>query len=361
MSQSNAPRKLGFTPDPDYGRIDKVLRRSGKPDRAPLFELFSNIQNDVLQQVYLPDERIEKLFMSMDARDEGYKDHIRYMYTLGYDYINMMADNFAFPMKEMKHTQTKEGDRAYVNSESVTLMNWQDFGSYRWPVMADVDYSRFERAPSFLPDGMKIIAWESGVLENVMWLLGYEGISYWLADDEQLVARTFEAVGSRMVEYYDAVASFDCVGAIGMGEDMGFNTATMLSPETYRKYLFPYHRQIAENAHRHGKPAFLHSCGNLKEIMGDVIRCGWDAKHSFEDAIEPVWEAQQKYGNNLAMLGGFDLDKLTRMNEDEVRQHARFLIDTCGSSGGWAMGTGNSVPQYIPVGNFLAMVEENFR
>lgn len=355
-----AKRQLSFTPSPDYGRIDQVLRRVGKPDRVPLFELFSNIQTDVLNQVYEPDGKIEKLIKSMDARDKDYQDHIRYMYTLGYDYINMIADRFGFPMKELQHTQTNDGERSYVNAESVTIMNWQDFERYKWPVMADVDYSRFDRADAFIPEGMKVIAWESGVLENVMWLLGYEGISYWLADDEQLVAETFAAVGNRMATYYETVASFDCVGAIGIGEDMGFNTATMLSPEVYRKYLFPYHKRIADSAHKYGKPAFLHSCGNLNEIMGDVIQCGWDAKHSFEDGIEPVWEAKKKYGDRIALLGGFDLDKLARMSQDEVRKHTRFMIGSCAQDGGWAMGTGNSVPQYIPVENFIAMIEETF-
>jgi uroporphyrinogen decarboxylase len=46
------------------------------------------------------------------------------------------------------------------------------------------------------------------------------------------------------------------------------------------------------------------------------------------------------------------------MTEDEVRKHTRFMIDSCAAGGGWAMGTGNSVTDYIPAANFLAMVEE---
>jgi uroporphyrinogen decarboxylase len=35
------------------------------------------------------------------------------------------------------------------------------------------------------------------------------------------------------------------------------------------------------------------------------------------------------------------------------------LIDRCVPGNGWALGTGNSVPAYIPVRNFLAMVDES--
>jgi uroporphyrinogen decarboxylase len=36
----------------------------------------------------------------------------------------------------------------------------------------------------------------------------------------------------------------------------------------------------------------------------------------------------------------------------------RLMMEKCAPGGGWAMGTGNSVPEYVPVENFLTMVEE---
>jgi|GEM_PF-6716568 len=41
--------------------------------------------------------------------------------------------------------------------------------------------------------------------------------------------------------------------------------------------------------HRHGKPFILHCCGQVDAIMEDLIETvGIDAKHSFQDNIEPV-------------------------------------------------------------------------
>jgi uroporphyrinogen decarboxylase len=171
----------------------------------------------------------------------------------------------------------------------------------------------------------------------------------------------FEAVGSRIVSCFDAVASFDIVGAIVLGDDLGFKTQTLLSPASYREYLFPWHKKIVDAVHRHGKLAILHACGNVTEIMDDIIACGWDARHSFEDVIEPVWEAKERYGDRISVLGGFDMDKLCTMSEDEVRAHTRFLIDCCAPGGGWALGTGNSVANYIPLENYLAMLDEGLR
>jgi len=208
---------------------------------------------------------------------------------------------------------------------------------------------------------MKVIAGSAGVLENVMWLLGYEGISYLLADDEPLVRDMFDAVGSRIAALVDLQASYDSVGAIVMGGDMGFKTQTLVSPAVLREYVFPWHKKIVEAAHRHGKPIILHSCGNLTEVMDDIIACGWDAKHSFEDQIQPVWEAKARYGERISLLGGLDMDKIARLPEDEVRRQTRLLIERCAPGGGWALGTGNTVANYIPLNNFLAMLEEGWR
>jgi len=114
-----------------------------------------------------------------------------------------------------------------------------------------------------------------------------------------------------------------------------------------------------EYAHAHGRPVMLHACGNLSEVMGDLIHdVGIDAKHSFEDVIQPVGEFKRQYGDRVAALGGIDMDVLARGSEEEVRQYTRRVIEQCAPGGGWALGSGNSLANYVPINNFLAMLDE---
>jgi len=352
-------RELKIDPDPDFGRLEKVLRRQGVPDRVPFYELFSNIQDDVLQvlgrlgpedQDLSPEEQEKRLWQR----------HVDYMLALGYDYVNVGGRGFGFPQKERPKAATTHGEIAYLRGDTHTIANRRDFEQYPWPDMSRVDYSPLERIASLIPPGMKGIAGSSGVLENVMWLLGYEGISYLLYDDEPLVRDMFDAVGSRIAEYLGTCAAYDAVGAVQLGEDMGFKTQTLVSPDVLREYVFPWHRKIVEAVHAYNKPIILHACGNLSLVMEDIVACGWDAKHSFEDAIQPVWEIKEQWGDRISLLGGFDMDKLCRMSADQVRAHVRFLLEQCAPGGGWALGTGNSVARYVPVENFLAMLEEGY-
>ncbi|MEX0736225.1 MAG: uroporphyrinogen decarboxylase family protein, partial [Bacteroidota bacterium] len=106
-------------------------------------------------------------------------------------------------------------------------------------------------------------------------------------------------------------------------------------------------------------PYFLHSCGNVERIMDDLINdVRIDGKHSYEDNIIPVQNFQAKYGDRIAVLGGMDLNILGAGTEEAVRKHTRFLIETCGGRGRYAIGSGNSIPSYIPPANYLAMVDE---
>ncbi len=232
--------------EPDFSRLETVLRRTGEPDRVPFFELFSQIQREVLSKLGRPliDDWEEE---GPERVEQELTQHITYMVSLGYDYINAGARGFRFPTAERPTAMTAHGERRYFKADTCTIASWDDFETYPWPNVSKADFSPLEIAPSLIPDGMKVIPiGPGGVLENAMWLLGYEGISYALYDDEPLVRATFDAVGSRLVAHYDMVAEFDVVGAVALGDDLGFRTQTLVSPAVCREYVFPWHKKIVK-------------------------------------------------------------------------------------------------------------------
>jgi uroporphyrinogen decarboxylase len=132
----------------------------------------------------------------------------------------------------------------------------------------------------------------------------------------------------------------------------------MLSPADMRRYIFPWHKRIVEAIHAAGKPAILHSCGNLEEVMDDVIDdMAYDAKHSYEDAICPVEQAYEIWGRRIAVLGGIDVDFVCRSTPQQIRKRCMAMLDRAAGRGGYALGTGNSVPEYVPAENYLAIID----
>ena len=106
-----------------------------------------------------------------------------------------------------------------------------------------------------------------------------------------------------------------------------------------------------------GKPAILHSCGHFERIIEDIIEdMGYDARHSYEDAILPVEEAYERYHARIAILGGIDLDYVCRADPQDVYARSKAMLRRAAGRGGYALGTGNSVPDYVPDEGYFAML-----
>ena len=329
---------------PDFGNILAVLRRE-RPSRPTLFEFFLN------GPLY---EKLAGLSFPKDSNSlERMRVLISAFKNAGYDYVTVPGSLFAFPIREHRQEKTKS------LTEGSLIHDRKDFEAYDWPNPDDFDYSSLNKISSELPDGMKLMVFgPCGVLENVMQLVGYETICYIIADDPKLAEDIFEAVGSRLVRYYELSAIYNTVGVLMSNDDWGFKTQTMLSPNDMRKFVFPWHKQIVSVAHAAGKPAILHSCGCLTSVMDDVIDdMGYDGKHSYEDTIQSVESFYAQYHDRIAVLGGIDLDFICRSTPEKIYRRSKKILERAESQGAYALGTGNSVPAYVPDKNYFAMIQ----
>jgi uroporphyrinogen decarboxylase len=280
----------------------------------------------------------------------GY-DFVRFERGLGFDVNRLLAHDTA-------HGAT--GQRAWADEHRGSIQCWEDFERYPWPNVAEYDFFAFEYINEHLPEGMGLMTCHAGgIFEHLSQIMSLEGLCLALYDQPDLVVAVVEQVGERMVAFYRHLLDLDRLIAIFQGDDMGFRTGTLISPDDLRQYALPWQGRFAELAHAHGVPYFLHSCGNLDTIYEELISdVGIDGKHSFEDAILPVEEFSARYGDRVAVLGGIDVDILAAGTPKEVRTRTRTLIEVCGSHGRYAVGSGNSIPSYVPVENYLAMVDE---
>jgi uroporphyrinogen decarboxylase len=181
-------------------------------------------------------------------------------------------------------------------------------------------------------------------------------------DQPDLVKAVFDRSRELVVETYRRLIGMDRVVGIFQGDDMGFRSGTLFSPDFLRTHSLPGHKIIGELAHSHKKVFFMHSCGKLDEIMEDLITdIKIDARHSYEDIITPVETFYDRYGKRIGILGGLDVDLLARADETIVRSRAKKILDHCVPAGRYAFGSGNSVVNYCKPQNVLAMFDEAYR
>lgn len=359
MELRNLPLKR---PRPNAAEFISLLLGRQEQRRVPLVEYI--VDDVVLQPIVSELLGREWVAWNMQrAQQVHYLDNfIRVWYRLGYDCVRLER-----PLPFLKKVTVAQDpgtsfqrDRAWADLHGGVIRTREDLLQYEWPKVEDADLFELEYVNEHLPEGMGLLSCHAGgIFEHLSQIMSYEGLCLALHDDPDLVQELVDRLGRTFEEYYRRLLSLDRLVAIFQGDDMGFRTGTLISPQHLRQYVLPWHKRFAALAHEHGVPYFLHSCGNLEAIMEDLLETvGIDGKHSFEDAILPVEEFQQRYQGRVAPLGGVDVNILAAGTAQQVRQRTRTLIETCGPRGRYAVGSGNSIPSYVPVANYLAMVDE---
>ncbi|MCL2701400.1 MAG: hypothetical protein FWE88_06870 [Phycisphaerae bacterium] len=349
-------------PKPDYEGLLANLRRQGTPKRMYHMELFHDgeIVDAICERYDICRDVDRANVESMWARD------IAIRRFLGFDYLSVGLVGAEWQLNHLLTDDTAEGamaragGRSYMEEHAGPITSWEEFEKYPFP-----DPSRPECLHALewfsknLPDDMCIVAHTGHFCELLCWLMGYETLCFALYEQHDLV----EALAAKILEFHQAeikqLLQFPRVRALWGSDDMGYRNGLMISPADMREWVLRGHATLAKAAHEAGRLYFLHSCGKLSDITEDLIHdVKIDAKHSFEDTIEDCRDAKRTWGQHMAMIGGIDVDFLCRASEEAIRARVRDTLDQCMPGGGYALGSGNTVANYIPVDHYLAMVDE---
>ena len=245
------------------------------------------------------------------------------------------------------------------------IQSRDDFNKYPFDEIPTIFWNTYkphlDAIRSALPKGMKAYGGCGyGIFESSQDLVGFESLSVMQFLDPDLFADLYQKIGdlycelwSRMIEDYSDIFVF-----FRMGDDLGHKTSTMFSPETIRTFILPQYKRVIELVHAAGKKFLLHSCGCIFDVMDDIIAIGIDAKHSNEDQIASFDKWIDLYNNKIGLFGGIDLNTLCLKNYDEIYKEVlekgmRFREKTKG----YGIGSGNSIPDYIPAEGFFAMID----
>ena len=351
--------------EPDWQALVDNLLRKGTPQRCHHMELFhdAEIANAIIDRYDLA------AGLNENDSDYGLRRHVAFYRFLGFDYVRVhIAAAGDLKLHHIQADDTAEkphkGGRSYQDEHSGPIMSREDFERFEWPdPHVPQSTAELEWYQENLPEDMCIIASVGGhFAEWLCWLMGYETLCFALYDQRDLV----EAIEARLRDIFRVTTAraleFDRVKVVWGSDDMGFKTQPLISPDDARRFFLPGHKELAAMSHAAGRPYLLHACGNLNELIDDLIDdVKIDAKHSFEDTIEDVREVKYTYGQRIALLGGIDVDFLCRADEAGIRQRVRETLDICQQGGGFCLGSGNSVANYVPLENYLAMVDEGWR
>jgi len=316
------------------------------------------------------DETVKAAFLGLarwpkDPR-EAMEAEVRFALEAGYDYVRAPATvDYQHPGTKHRFAYSantdEEQERLWHRQGGGVLRSMADVEVYPWPDPASADLSALHLAAELAPEGMGIVTAlkGGGIFERAWFLLGFERFMTATVEDPQLVAETMRRAGEVWYGVVErCVAECPRVSVIWLCDDLAYAEGFMVNPSIYRQHLFPWLERLSALCRRCDPPLPLvhHSDGKLWDVLDDLIACGVNALHPIEPKAMDIVALKRRVAGRLCLIGNIDLGyTLTRGTPAEVEAEVIERIRTVGPGGGYCVGSSNSVTDYVPVANFVAM------
>ena len=315
-------------------------------------------------------------------RREGLPEDVPWWQYFGLDHFaSIWADNSPrFPARIIEETDQ------YVirfTAWGATIKDWKDHGGV--PEFLDftiVDRPSWAAAKARMTPDRDRIDWnrlkanyaqqrEAGAWISASFWFGFDITHSWTIGTERALMAMIEdpdwLVDMFTHELDVDLALFEMVWDAGYHfdeitwpDDMGYKGTQFFSKQMYRDILKPVHKRAADWAHARGAKVRLHSCGDIRPLVPELIDIGIDALNPIEvkAGMDPT-ALKKQYGDQLTFHGGLNavlFDDMAKM-ADQMRQ----VIPAMKQGGGYILSSDHSVPDSVSLeefGQFVAMAKE---
>jgi len=233
-----------------------------------------------------------------------------------------------------------------------------DFEAVTQVVLDSLDIPSAETIINEKSDRFVLGMFYFGLFERSWMLRGFENVLV----DSILNPTFYEELLDRILEMQLQLVDKLCklpVDGVYLGDDWGDQRGVILGPDRWRRFIKPRTAKLYERIHAAGKLVFTHCCGNVFEIIPDMIEIGLDVLESLQPEAMDVYEIKRRYGRDLRLWGGLGTQHVLPFGSpQEVRDEIRRLIEELGRGGGYILAPAKPLMEDVPTENAVAVIEE---
>ena len=191
--------------------------------------------------------------------------------------------------------------------------------------------------------------WIEGPMAEAADLRGINTIMLDFYDDPVFVRDLFEFIVDMELRFAKAQVEAG-VDLIGVGDA----AVSLIGPELYQEFVWPYEKKLIDGLHALGTRARLHICGNTRYVLEGMGRLGCEIVDL--DFLSPVQEGRAKMGPNQIILGNIDPVRIVRNSRPEEIMAA---LAACHGHAGprFIVGPGCEIPRDTPHENVHVFAE----
>jgi uroporphyrinogen decarboxylase len=310
---------------------------------------------------------------------EGLPEKVNIPDYFGIDYVPHIWVDIS-PQYEIKTLEETEEYIIQTTSWGVTWKNWKHRAST--PLFLNhtiVDPASWESAKRrMLTDYPGRINWKELEKEYAYWkekdyfieaafwfgfdvthsqVVGTERLLIAMAEEPEWcidMFNTFLDLNIRLFEQiWNAGYHFD---AIHWWDDMGYKEHPFFSLSMYRELLKPVHKRAVQWAHQKGIKAHLHSCGDIRTFIPDLVEIGVDALNPLEvkAGMDPI-QIKKDYGDKLVLHGG--INAVLWDDFEAITNEMKRVVPVLKENGGYIFSSDHSVPSSVSLAEFTRIIE----
>ncbi len=143
-----------------------------------------------------------------------------------------------------------------------------------------------------------------------------------------------------------------------MWNDMGYKNGLLFSPDLYYKTHYQADKMAYNYFHSKGMKTFLHSCGNVKELIPIMIETGLDCLQPLEvKAGMDVIELKEKFGDKISFMGGIDVRLMEKGDKEQIEEEIKKKIEAAKKGGGYIYHSDHSIPKDVSFETYKYVIE----
>jgi uroporphyrinogen decarboxylase len=152
----------------------------------------------------------------------------------------------------------------------------------------------------------------------------------------------------------DAGVDFICINS-----DYGYNRGPFVSPDKFKEIVTPYLTEIVGEIHKMGSLAILHSDGDLRLVLDQLVSAGLDGYQSIDpQGNMDIAQVKARYGDRLILMGNVKTALLQYVDEPEIRAAVDYCMDAGKPGGRYIFSSSNCIFAGLPLESYHVMLDQ---
>lgn len=222
-------------------------------------------------------------------------------------------------------------------------------------------YADYEQYTKFLKDNfgcyVTVFIWGSH-FEKAYFARGIENFLADLACEKEFSQNLLDTIIRKNMVMLENLITNEYIDGVLLGSDWGSQKSLLMSPDTWKDMIRPGEIREYDLIHSYNKDVWVHSCGNVRQIMPDLCEMGVDVLNPIQPECMDIFEIKKSFGEILAFWGGISTQRtLPYGTVSQVKAEAEKVITNMSINGGYIAAPAQEIQDDVPYENIIALID----